>query len=366
MTLCEKLRQLRKARDLTQEQLADIFHVSPQAISRWETGAAYPDIVQLPHIAIFFKVTVDELLGTEAILGEANAAERIRDIRLFLNAGRLTEAIDMARRATREYPLNHDLQYLLLQALCTACADDTPEIKREIIAMGRRIESAPEPCHALKFLLIRQFAKWGMTDDARRIVDSLPKEAYFTQDLTLSYALEGDAWRQNQELRIKRFTIMLCDMLKAYAHRAASDVHQKIAYLKAAMQIEQATQSISVGDEDAHLVLAFENIALAELCVEAGDGENALLHTENAADEAMHHLACMGKTNADGTNYFPWETPRNLCWVLWEDFLSRPQFDAVRCEKRFTACFHRLQTNSRELTRPQTCPPHNPRLTGPS
>ena len=60
-----KFKNLRKANDLTQEQIAEIFHVSPQSVSRWETGANYPDIEILPHIALFFKVTVDELLGTE-------------------------------------------------------------------------------------------------------------------------------------------------------------------------------------------------------------------------------------------------------------------------------------------------------------
>lgn len=50
--------------------LQNIFHVSPQSVSRWEMGVNYPDVEVLPHMAIFFKVTVDELLGTEAILGE--------------------------------------------------------------------------------------------------------------------------------------------------------------------------------------------------------------------------------------------------------------------------------------------------------
>ena len=75
IVFCQKLKELRKKQDLTQEQIADIFHVSPQSVSRWETGANYPDIEMLPHIAIYFKVTVDELLGTEAILGEERAAE---------------------------------------------------------------------------------------------------------------------------------------------------------------------------------------------------------------------------------------------------------------------------------------------------
>ena len=61
----EKFKNLRKSRNLTQEQIADIFHVSPQAVSRWETGITYPDIELLPALADFFSVTVDDLLGID-------------------------------------------------------------------------------------------------------------------------------------------------------------------------------------------------------------------------------------------------------------------------------------------------------------
>ena len=46
----EKFKKFRKERDLTQEQIAEIFYISPQAVSRWETGATYPDIEILPHM----------------------------------------------------------------------------------------------------------------------------------------------------------------------------------------------------------------------------------------------------------------------------------------------------------------------------
>jgi len=59
----EILKALRLDKQLTQEQLAEILGVSPQAISRWETSASYPDITLLPAIASFFETTVDELLG---------------------------------------------------------------------------------------------------------------------------------------------------------------------------------------------------------------------------------------------------------------------------------------------------------------
>lgn len=52
----------RRAKGLTQEQLAEEFGVSPQAVSKWENGASCPDILTLPQLADFFGITVDELL----------------------------------------------------------------------------------------------------------------------------------------------------------------------------------------------------------------------------------------------------------------------------------------------------------------
>ena len=52
----------RRAKGLPQEQLAEEFGVSPQAVSKWENGASCPDILILPQLADFFGITVDELL----------------------------------------------------------------------------------------------------------------------------------------------------------------------------------------------------------------------------------------------------------------------------------------------------------------
>ena len=50
---------------MTQEQVAEIFGVSPQAISRWGNATSYPKITQLPNIAAYFETTIDELLGVK-------------------------------------------------------------------------------------------------------------------------------------------------------------------------------------------------------------------------------------------------------------------------------------------------------------
>ncbi|MBO5701363.1 MAG: helix-turn-helix domain-containing protein [Clostridia bacterium] len=60
--LSENIAALRKARQLTQEQFAEVLKVSNQAVSKWESGKCYPDIELLPIIADFFKVSIDDLL----------------------------------------------------------------------------------------------------------------------------------------------------------------------------------------------------------------------------------------------------------------------------------------------------------------
>ena len=65
MTFGTKLQQIRKAAGLSQEQLADLINMSRQAISKWETDQAAPDIEKVSLLCDIFKISADELLGNE-------------------------------------------------------------------------------------------------------------------------------------------------------------------------------------------------------------------------------------------------------------------------------------------------------------
>ncbi len=64
----EKLQELRKNRNLTQEQLAEQLYVSRTAISKWESGRGYPSIDSLKEISKYYDVSLDDLLSNEEIL----------------------------------------------------------------------------------------------------------------------------------------------------------------------------------------------------------------------------------------------------------------------------------------------------------
>lgn len=61
MTLGNKIVELRKKRNLTQEQLSEKLGITRQTLSNWEKDIPNPDIIQAKNIASFFKITLDDL-----------------------------------------------------------------------------------------------------------------------------------------------------------------------------------------------------------------------------------------------------------------------------------------------------------------
>lgn len=61
---------LRKEKNITQQQLADILQVSVKAVSKWECGEGYPSLQSLKDLSDFYGVTVDEIIN-----GERNKTE---------------------------------------------------------------------------------------------------------------------------------------------------------------------------------------------------------------------------------------------------------------------------------------------------
>ncbi|MGM0216747.1 helix-turn-helix domain-containing protein [Enterococcus sp. AZ109] len=55
----------RKAKKMTQQELANFMNVSKASVSKWETGQTYPDITLLPLLAAYFDISIDELLNYE-------------------------------------------------------------------------------------------------------------------------------------------------------------------------------------------------------------------------------------------------------------------------------------------------------------
>ncbi len=76
MEIGNQIKQLRQRRGITQEAMAQHLGVTPQAVSKWERGAATPDISLLPDISAYFGVTIDELFA----LSDETRMDRIQNM----------------------------------------------------------------------------------------------------------------------------------------------------------------------------------------------------------------------------------------------------------------------------------------------
>lgn len=83
--LSEKIKELRKKKGLTQEELANALNVSRQAITKWESGDGSPDIDNLKNIALYFHVSVDYLIDstTEKVM-DLNTKFQLVEVFLFI------------------------------------------------------------------------------------------------------------------------------------------------------------------------------------------------------------------------------------------------------------------------------------------
>lgn len=63
----EKVKKLREEKGMTQQTMAEQLYVTRQAVSRWECGARYPDLLTAKKIAVILETSLDELLSGESI-----------------------------------------------------------------------------------------------------------------------------------------------------------------------------------------------------------------------------------------------------------------------------------------------------------
>lgn len=114
MNIGNQIKALRMRKGVTQEAVAQHFHISAQAVSKWECGQSVPDIGMLPGLSAYFGVTIDELFA----LSDETRIERIQnmiwDVR-FLNPADVENERQFLLEKARREPKNGDPHCMLAQ-----------------------------------------------------------------------------------------------------------------------------------------------------------------------------------------------------------------------------------------------------------
>lgn len=182
----EKIRTLRKERNISQETLAQALNLSFQAVSKWETGATLPDVALIPAIASFFGVSTDELFDFNRMEQEKKV-EAICAAAYECRGSEPEKAEAILREGLRQFPGNDILLNNLLYTMRSPerCGE-TAELCRALIGSTRQEDVRLD---ALR-ILAETYKEMGETALVAPTLEQIP-EIYFSRPELRARLLEG-------------------------------------------------------------------------------------------------------------------------------------------------------------------------------
>lgn len=223
MELGRNLRDARHSKGLTQEQVAELVGVSPQAVSRWENDTAAPDVIMLAGLAMLYDTTTDALMGMHVLRNEQTLRQIHTKALDYVKAQRWDEAEKLIRDSLRLFPDNEGLLMALAETLAHS------EKTQEAIAVEERVLASH--CLGMKARstamvnLLYLYRKAGQWDSAQEMVKELP-HIWESREIMLA---EVDPQREEAVREaIHKVLILLCGMIDRVGESKAIPPHVQL------------------------------------------------------------------------------------------------------------------------------------------
>ncbi len=360
LTIGENIRNLRRERNITQEELANMLGITYQSVSRWENNTCYPDIELMPDIAEVFGITVDKLIGVDKRTEQKEVDGYLERFQEAVSRGAVYECIAIAREGVAAYPNNYMLLNKLMYALFIAGDDDgnIPEWKEnmlkfdtEITELGERIvrycpdaDIRMEAANRLAF----NHCEMGRKDVGKRIFETLPT-IYECREINIYWALnEEERLKNAYDLIGKAYHILSSAMNKLSHREAISDadrlqIRKKIMALENLMY-EPGRHTCGWGDAANYANLAevytrlgkeaeaFDALTQTVMCAKAFDDR-----PETFSDSSL----LLGEVTIKKTDFETGDS-RSLCEIVRDKWLASPDFDSIRHTEKFQSILQKL------------------------
>ncbi|MBQ8746990.1 MAG: helix-turn-helix domain-containing protein [Clostridia bacterium] len=192
MNIGYKIRELRKKRGITQEQLANVIGVSFQAVSKWENGIALPDITLAPVLAKYFGVSMDELFDYSMMETEEKVRAITEESYRYRLENNWAEGRRVIEEGLKEFPDNDILLNNLLYVInYTENPDETLKFAARILEITKEDDVRFD---TYRFMAYAYKAK-NDPESAEKILEKIP-EIYFTKLTEVAYLMEGETKRE--------------------------------------------------------------------------------------------------------------------------------------------------------------------------
>lgn len=251
----EKIRSLRKERNLSQESLAQYLGISFQSVSKWENGTSMPDITLIPAIASFFEVSTDELFDFNRLETERKVQQACWDI-----ADWRRDDPEKAEKAYRDllkqYPGNEIILANLLYVLQKLEKnEELIELCKTVIASAKLEDIRYDAAR----IMAETYRKTGEYALCKNAIDLIP-EFFFTNLEEKAILLKGEdmfhpAWQQKAQS---------LDSLIWMSVRLADYYEKNAEPQKARKQLQQAKDAILLFKNDEIPAFWTENYYLSD------------------------------------------------------------------------------------------------------
>ncbi len=360
LNIGENIKRLRKQRDLTQEELAEILGVSCQSISRWEKGLCYPDMELIPIISSLFDISIDNLMGIDNIAEENSVNRYLKEFQIAVSQGKIEECIDIARKGVAEHPNSYPLLNKLMYALFLSGSDDAnienwqenqEKYDDEIVALGERIikycrddEIRLEATERLAFA----HCEMGRKELGRKLYETLPTLSV-CRETAVWWALdEEEKLTHTRDLISKAYSHLSCGLYRL-AHLVPDE--DAIEVYKTDNQIEKLLYQ---GDRSPNTwSVAKINYLIAKHYMNLGKYDKAIEHIklcvdgakhfDNRPDEIKFSSLFVGEKTVKRSD-FDTADSRTLSDIVRDSWLMEKEFDGVRDMKEFTQIVEILNT----------------------
>ena len=292
MTIGSNIKKLRRERDITQEQLAEHLHLTPSAISQWETDRVLPDIQYLPKLAHIFKVSTDEILGVNI----QNCDEEIERIyqevcELWCTAKR-SEAEKLCREGIDRFPN----AYILMEELAFNLSySKKRQDQEESISLWERIYANVADESSRNFALgnlVDLYMKIGEVEKAKQLAENAPSPIY-TKAACKLMTLRGEDWAWEMSTQVgddfDNFIWKLRNLLNAFGedHPLFSIPEQLLMWQKIIDFVEVFFEDGDYGFQEQLLIEA--HFCRAKLFLKQNQIEEALVELERMCSHITHY-----------------------------------------------------------------------------
>ncbi len=311
MTIGEKIKELRKKNDLTQERLADYLGVTYQAVSKWETGLSSPDLALIAPLTRLMHVSADELLG----IAEPKSDERKAyfDAEYYQHLAKEDREADykMALQAVAEYPGEFEyIDWLASAEVSIALDCGSSERFTEMMESSNKhylmvlndcgeekLRKSAISGLAMNFYFLKQY------DVAKKYAEMYPENNGYSRDELIEAVLPLESEErliQRQKIIYKELAGLTSSLMRLYIRKAKRDKRAKKALDTEETIIRTVIDDGNFGHFFLSLYIISEN--RAEILAEEGDFDGAVAELKKAKEYALEYDKMREKGSAEYTS----------------------------------------------------------------